>query len=264
MITWADAHERAAARAAEVQGELDFPVDRPVDVFAAVERRGVVLAFRPLGSFSGAYLPGGAPGILLNEAHSRTRQRHTAGHELGHHELGHAIALDADLDSALLDGDGERWPDEEKEAEAFGGWFVMPLQLLRFALETLGISEPSSPYDVYALSSWLGTSYTATARQLAAARLVDHALAEGWARIPPNAVKRALAGELAPDGSGHDVWWLDGRRHAGPVEARPGDRLVLLLNENPSTGFSWEFTECPDAIRLLADSYEQDWEPEPV
>ena len=47
----------------------------------------------------------------------------------------------------------------------------------------LGIDEISSPFDVYALSLWLGTSYTATARQLGATRLLSMSQSIQWARF---------------------------------------------------------------------------------
>ncbi len=263
MISWADAHTQAAAQAAELHADLDIDLTQPVDVFAAIERLGLVLAFAPLGKISGLYIPRGrSAGILLHQGHPRTRQRYTAGHELGHHVFNHASEVDLELEEALRRGDVERWPDHEKQAEAFGAWFLMPRKLLRRGLKRLGVDHPRDPYDVYALSLWLGTSYTATARQLSATRLVDYPVAEQWARIPPRNVKRALAGEMVPDDLHNDVWWLDGRHHQQPVEARPGDRLVLTLGEIPSSGFSWRISAAPEEIKLLADSHEDEWEPE--
>lgn len=263
MITWAEAHTRAAAAAAELQADLNIDLTRPVDVFDAVGRLGLVLAFAPLGKVSGLYLPRQAsPGILLHSGHPRTRQRYTAGHELGHHVFGHAAEIDADLELALRRGDVDRWPDHEKEAEAFGAWFLMPRRLIRHALKELDIPIPRDPLDVYALSLWLGTSYTATARQLAAVRMVDFDQAEVWARVEPRTIKRALAGDMVPDDLHNDVLWRDARHNRQPVDARPGDRLVITLDETPSSGFSWRFDERPDDLRVLADSYEDDWEPQ--
>jgi len=249
--------------AAEVHADLNIQLDRPVDVFSAIERLGLVLAFAPLGKVSGLYLPKRQnPGILLHQGHPRTRQRYTAGHELGHHVFNHAAEVDVDLEVALRRGNINQWPDHEKEAEAFGAWLLMPRRLIRHGLTTLGLEHPTNPYEVYALSLWLGTSYTATALQLATTRIVSYQRATEWARIPPRAVKRAIAGDFAPDDLRNDVWWLDDGRHWEPIDARPGDRLVLMLDENPSTGYSWEFADLPSDVHLLADSYEVDWEPQ--
>jgi Zn-dependent peptidase ImmA (M78 family) len=264
MISWSDAHVRAAAAASELQADLALDLTRPVDVFDAVQRLGLVLAFAPLGRVSGLYLPEKpTAGILLHSGHPRTRQRYTAGHELGHHVFGHAAEADVDLEGALQRGNVDRWPDHEKEAEAFGAWFLMPRRLIREGLHELGIGpRPRDPLDVYALSLWLGTSYTATARQLAAVRLVDYGVAERWAKVQPRTVKQSLAGTMVPDDLRNDVWWLDARHHRQPIDARPGDRLVITLDEIPASGYTWRVAELPDEVRLLADSYVDAWEPE--
>jgi Zn-dependent peptidase ImmA (M78 family) len=265
VIDWAEADTRAAPLAARLHEDLGIALDRPVDVFSAVRQLGVVLAFSSLGPVWGMYMPRDASsGILLNEKHPQTRQRYTAGHELGHHVFGHAAAVDFDLEASFQPAHTDQSPDYEKEAEAFGDWFLMPKELLLNGLDALGIDRPSNPYEVYALSQWLGTSYTATARHLAATQLVSSATARAWASVATHTIKRAVAGDLAPDDLRNDMWWLDGRHRVSPVEARPGDRLVVILDENPSTGYSWEFAKRSDAIRLLKDSYEDDWEPQPV
>jgi hypothetical protein len=179
---------------------------------------------------------------------------------LGHHLFGHAAEIDQDLES-LLRGDVERWPDHEKEAEAFGAWFLMPRRLIRAGLADLGIGAPKDPIDVYALSLWLGTSYTATARQLATTRLADESDVARWARIPPKDVKQILAGRLTPDEIRQDVWWLDERARDHSIDARPGDRLVVTLGEIPSSGFMWRVAESPPEMRVIADSAVDEWEP---
>lgn len=261
MTTWADAHARAAVLASQFHADLTISLDRPVDVFGAVRRLGIVLAFSPLGRVSGLYLPGGqSPGIMLHSGHPRTRQRYTAAHELGHHALGHAAEVDHDLEG-LARADIDRWPDHEKEAEAFGAWFLMPRRLIRVGLADLGIARPKDPIDVYALSLWLGTSYTATARQLATTRVADPGEVAGWVRVPPREVKKALAGRMTPDDLRQDVWWLDGRSTNHALDARPGDRVVLSLAEVPSSGYMWRLVDLPVGVRVLADSAVDEWEP---
>ncbi|HWT92972.1 MAG TPA: ImmA/IrrE family metallo-endopeptidase [Solirubrobacteraceae bacterium] len=107
MISWGDAHARAAVAASELHADLDTDLTRPVDVFEAVKRLGLVLAFAPLGKVSGLYLHRDpTPGILLHQGHPRTRQRYTAGHELGHHVFNHAAEIDFDLELALHRANG--------------------------------------------------------------------------------------------------------------------------------------------------------------
>jgi hypothetical protein len=260
MTTWADAHTRGHVAASELHADLGTDLNRPVDVFDAVRRRGLVLAFAQLGPVSGMYLPRGPMrGIVLHEGHPRTRQRYTAGHELGHHVFGHTPAVDLDLAGALQRDAGSNWSTEEKEAEAFGAWFLMPRKLLRAGMRALDIEQPTGPLDVYALSLWLGTSYTATARQLANAKIVDARTARVWAKVAPRTVKQQLAGRHVPDDMHNDVWWLDRQHNGNPLDARPGDRVVLTLQETPGSGFSWRITELPPFMRLLADSFEEPW-----
>jgi IrrE N-terminal-like domain len=263
MTTWREANTAAAVMAAEIHADLDIDLSKPVDVFGVVRELGLILAFAPLGTVSGVYLPGPPrAGIMLHEGHPRTRQRYSAGHELGHHIFEHATEVDFEPKQDLLRAAGERWPSHEKEAEAFAAWFLMPRKLMKSGLRHLEIDRPHDPYDVYALSLWLGTSYTATARQLGVTKLVDRRLADEWAQVPPANLKRALAGEMAPDNLRNDVWWLDGRHHMQPVDARPGDRVVLTLAEIPSSGFSWRFISKPEQMAVLADSYSDHWEPD--
>lgn len=269
MITWADAHARAAVRASQVHARLDLDLSKPVDVFAAIQQLDIVLAFSELGSTSGLYLPANSqqklPGILLNSNHPRSRQRYTAGHELGHYAFGHSVEVDGDLEEgleqALERGALERWPDHEKEAEAFGAWFLMPRRVLRSGLARLGLSTPRHPLDVYALSLWCGTSYSATARQLGTTRLVDPVTANRWATLPPKQLKATLSEGLAIPSYRNDIWWLDQTSNGQPVDLRPGDRLIVNLPEDASTGYTWTFDGLADPLRVVADSYVDDWEP---
>jgi len=262
MTTWGQANTSAVVKASELHADLDIDLTRPIDVFDAVKELGIVLAFAPLGNVSGVYLPGPqSPGIMLHQGHPLTRQRYSAAHELGHHAFDHALEVDLDSGIDLQRATTEGWPAHEKEAEAFAAWFLMPRKLLRSGLNHLGLERPRSAYDVYALSLWLGTSYTATARQLAVTRLAERQDADHWAAIPPRDLKKSLAGEMVPDDLRNDVWWLDARHHMQPVATRPGDRIVLTLPEIPSSGFSWSFSAVPDSAVVLADSYSDDWEP---
>jgi Zn-dependent peptidase ImmA (M78 family) len=269
VTTWADAHARAAVRASQLHAQLGLDLTHPVDVFAAAQRLGIVLAFDELGDTSGLYLPAGPeqplPGILLNSQHPRSRQRYTCGHELGHHVFGHDLESDGDLESEVVRnlerGTLERWSDAEKEAEAFGAWFLMPRRLLRAGLASVGLQRPRHPLDVYALSLWLGTSYNATARQLGNTRMLPGAVADDWAKLSPRSFKSALSEGLVLPSYRNDVWWLDERAHQQPVDMRPGDRLIINLPEDPSTGYTWTIETLPGPLVVKADSFFDDYAP---
>jgi Zn-dependent peptidase ImmA (M78 family) len=256
--------------ASQLHAELGLDLDVPIDVFAAIQRLGIVLAFDDLGSStSGLFLPSSTqqrfPGILLNSQHPRSRQRYTAGHELGHHAFGHRAEIDHDLEDdiegQLQRGTLNNWPDHEKEAESFGAWFLMPRRLLRAGLARQGLQAPRHPLDVYALSLWLGTSYTATARHLGTTRLIDAAVANRWAALRPKTLKTTLSEGLEMTSYRSDVWWLDEHANGGPVDLRPGDRVLLNLPEDVSTGYSWHFEALPEPMSIVADSFVDEWEP---
>lgn len=257
MTTWTDAHHRAAVLASQLHADLNLDLSKPVDVFGAVQHLGLVLAFADLGSTSGFYMPGGrSKGILINSGHPRTRQRYTAGHELGHHMFGHALERDADLEGELR-RNIQGFSDHEKEAEAFGAWFLMPRRLMRAGLAELGISSVDSPFHVYSLSLWLGTSYTATARQLGTTRLIRRDQAETWAQVAPRTLKTALAGSHAPDDLRNDIWWLDARTGVRHIEARAGDRLVVTATEVPSSGHVWRVANTLENLSVIGDSFDE-------
>ncbi len=257
MITWTDAHQRAAVLASQAHADLEIDLTKPVDIFAAVQELGIVLAFTDLGPTSGIYVPSSkSSGILIHAGHPRTRQRYTAGHELGHHMFGHSLEPDIDFEGALqrnLQG----FPDREKEAEAFGAWFLMPRRLMQAGLRELGIESIASPLDVYGLSLWLGTSYTATARHLGTTRMVSSADSDRWARIAPKQLKAALAGRFVPNDLRNDVWWLDAGMRVRHIEARPGDRLVVTATETPSSGYVWRVATPTQALPVVADSFDE-------
>lgn len=75
-------------------------------------------------------------------------------------------------------------------------------------------------------------------------------------------IKLALAAGYALDDLQNDVRWLDHASNRHPVDVRPGDRLVLTLDEIPSSGHSWRFPELPEGFVVLADSYDDRWEPQ--
>jgi inhibitor of cysteine peptidase len=48
-----------------------------------------------------------------------------------------------------------------------------------------------------------------------------------------------------------------GPQHAGStVAVAPGDRLVLSLPENASTGYTWQVEELPPGARVVEERYE--------
>jgi hypothetical protein len=229
MTTWLEANRLANLAAAQAHG--DFGIDTsspPIDVYGAIGDAGVVLMWRTMPRQFGAYVAesGSRPGILINNGLPPAAQRQTAGHELGHHRFGHGTRLDADLEAPLARR--AVWTPEEKEAEAFAAWFLMPRKAVRTALARLGLEKPQEPEDVYQLSLLLGTPYLSTVRHLPSLRLASPNLASRWAATSPSVIKTRLDPTAeAPPSRRPDVWLISNRLAGAEVTVHAGDRLVI-------------------------------------
>ncbi|GAA1021373.1 hypothetical protein Aple_060310 [Acrocarpospora pleiomorpha] len=251
MTSWIEANQLANLAAAQAHGDLDIDTSSPpIDVYQAIGDAGVVLMWRRLPSQFGAYLnePGSRPGILVNNGLPPAAQRHTAAHELGHHRLGHASRADSELDPPEF---GRKvWGPEEKAAEAFSAWFLMPRKAVAAALVMLGVERPRTPEDVYRLSLLLGTSYRSTVRHLPNLRLADRSRAREWAGVPPNRIKAKLDRAFAPPASRlPEVWLVDSGFAGLRLPVRQDDRLVIVIPDGvePAVGCPPGHTVLPPA-----------------
>lgn len=239
MLSWADAHRVANIAAAQAHHDLGVdPAAPPIDVAAALAADGVLLMWRPMPRLFGAYLnsPGARPGVLVNSAIPVGARRHTAAHELGHHRLRHSATID---DGACLHLDPleteagypatsrARWTDQEKTAEAFAAWFLLPRRAVLAAMNRLSLAHVQTATEVYLLSLLLGTSYRSTARHLPNLRLASQARSRSWLSEVPGRIKTRLDPTRTRHGRGaSDVWPVDGRFDGSRVTLQPGDQLV--------------------------------------
>lgn len=177
-----------AARALRHELALGFA---PIDIWDVLRRRGVYVAFRDFGDAGGdgLYLwrgqeAGGIPLIVLNAAMRPSRQRFTAAHELGHHELHRfegADVLMADEDVVGLNND-----ERETAANAFAAYLLAPTEDLRqWAAANEG---PLVPARVVELMRRYGLSYQAVTYRLRncgviTQRALDDLLAAGEGQI---------------------------------------------------------------------------------
>lgn len=225
-MNWDVAHQVAAITA--VQAHRDLGVDRSgyVEVYAALRQAGVLAMARPMPKLFGMYVAprDNGPAVLLNTRLDVIAQRHTAAHELGHHCQGHGSALDEELDRTVGWGDGS-WPDEEKVAEAFGAWFLMPPPAVHGALRRIGVDRPLVPGHAYQVARWLGTSYAGTVNHLYRLRLLTRGRRADWLRVKPSDLKAELAGAAVP-GTSH-VHVVGAGAHGATVRADAGDLIVL-------------------------------------
>lgn len=241
MLTWQEAHRIANMAAAQTHTALGVSLDGTrVDIVAAVRAAEVELMWQPMPRVFGVYLnePGSRPGILVNGGLPPGARRHTLAHELGHHRLRHVTSVDdgstidtvtAEEYDAMPPASRRRaWPDQEKAAEAFAAWFLMPRRVVTTALETLGLQRPRTALDVYRLSLLLGTSFRSTVRHLPNLRLAHPQNCATWSRTAPGQIKASLdRGTPDPASRRPDVWLLDPGLDGITLHLHPGDRLVL-------------------------------------
>ena len=192
-MRWDVAHRVASIAA--VHAHRDYGIDRSgyVDVFTAIEAAGIDCMAQALPRLLGMYVAprDDGPAILVNSGQDEIGIRHSAAHELGHHALGHTSRWDEDPFARWGDG---TWPDEEKTAEAFAAWFLMPPPAVRTAMRLADVQAPRSGDDVYQIARWLGTSYAGTVRHLVNVRLARAQQANAWSRIPPTSLRRTAQG----------------------------------------------------------------------
>ncbi len=122
-------------------------IEPPVDVEVLAESQGFMVVRMPWDTdLAAALIPHGPDGAVIgiNKTHSRTRQRFSIGHELGHAFLHTKQRLHYDLPEKIFfrtTGPGAYADPTETEANRFSAELLMPQALLRRDFESLSESE---------------------------------------------------------------------------------------------------------------------------
>ena len=212
----------------EVHEDLSLNTFERIDVFEAMAAAGLRLVFRPLKD-SALYVPaalGGTAGAIINARHPLPLQRYSGGHEYGHHVFGHGEQADRDTEPR---GTGTPLSSEEKLAEAFAAWFLMPPETAELAMERIGPNRPQTAQDAYALALRLGTSFRATCTHLPSLKLASERTATEWRTTVLKTLKQELSATAPPGGWQHDIWVLNERDAQTDLVVRAGDRLLVTL-----------------------------------
>jgi predicted secreted protein len=236
-----------------------------VDVFASIDRTGAALMFQPLDKLLGAFMKqNGAAGIILNTGRPLGMQRFTAAHELGHLTLGHDPH--ADDEGILRRGpmpSGSRFggvAPEEREADAFASYFLLPPHLISAQMNAQGwdVHSFSSPEIVYQASLRFGTSYSGTVYGLERERVIGSGLRRELLKSRPQTLKLALLEDQPlPNTRRSDVWHLTEKDEGAVIEAGRDDLFLLRLNEATGAGYVWTFDELQDAgFAIIKDGRE--------
>jgi Zn-dependent peptidase ImmA (M78 family) len=138
----------------------------PIDIYDVIERRGVALAFRDLGGDDGRYVFHNGKALILvsSTCGEASRQRFTAAHELGHHEL-HRFDANGEVETVLIDKVVGRSGGDPREQAANS--FAASLLLPREALQQIFPERAQvSVEQVVELMDRFGLSYSATVYRL--------------------------------------------------------------------------------------------------
>jgi hypothetical protein len=231
MAQWSTAHRVAHLAAARVRGDAGLPADARVDVFTLARECGLTVTGLATDKLFGAYAPasdGGGPGMVVKSTLRLVDQRHTAGHELGHHALKHGSVLDEEKDFRTTGGAAAMRSLPERTAEAFAAWLLMPRPALAATLRLQGAGAFPTPTQVYVSALLLGTSYRGTARHLQVARLISCEHCTALMRVVSGKIKNVLDDPQAPPRDPHvQVWRPEDLVHAGHLVVGEGDRIVL-------------------------------------
>jgi Zn-dependent peptidase ImmA (M78 family) len=234
-LNWSVAHRMAMMAANQTHRDVGVARDDYIDVFAALEAIGVCCVAQPLRGLAGAYAAPEAdgPAVILSSRLDEITMRHTAAHELGHHAFLHGSKVDERVDPDSV-GLGGSWPDEEKLAEAFAPWFLMPLPAVRTAIRRSGADGPVTPADIHQIACWLGASYAGTARHLANLKMLTGeeaaSLVRTW-RARGDKIRAALAlSSVPPPGR---VWVMRAEGDQASLHVLTGDTLVYSAEEPP-------------------------------
>lgn len=236
-----------------------------IDVFDSIDRTGATLMFQPLEKLLGAFMmQDGAAGIILNTERPLGMQRFTAAHELGHLSLGHDPH--ADDDGILRRGpmpDGRVFRSvapEEREADAFASYFLLPPHLISAQMQAQGwdVHSFTSPEVVYQASLRFGTSYSGTVYGLERERVIGGGLRRELLKTRPQTLKLALLdNQPLPNSRRSDVWHLTEKDEGAVIEAGRDDLFLLRLNEATGSGYVWTFDELREAgFAILKDGRE--------
>jgi Zn-dependent peptidase ImmA (M78 family) len=232
--------------------------NQPIDnIWDLIREQGVKLAFHDFGEEAGDGLyewDGEWALVVINESRPAARQRFTAAHELGHHEMHRE-------DSAVLIADknvaAARSP-RERQANAFAGSFLAPTRALQ--RDVAELNHRPEPEDVVRLMRKYGLSYAATVYRLhnagcISAKQRNHLQAAGAGQV--NWLMQVLdysEDDVFPRGSELPPDFLLNVAQMYRQGAITDDRLAELLRSAKSEALSRVSMDASEGVEQPEDS----------
>ena len=139
----------------------------PVNVEFLAKKRGILINYEPFNEdLSGVLVKEKEKTVIgVNSSHSKTRQRFTIAHELGHFELGHHGELFVDKTVMKRDGRSSQAIDfQEIEANSFAAEVLMPSDLVMKTVKKL--LEGNTHYSAEGLISDLADEFEVSAQAM--------------------------------------------------------------------------------------------------
>lgn len=213
--------------------ELQLDQSRPIDVLEALARLDLITTIVDLGEVLGVVVPQG--GVMLTSRRGETVQRYTAAHEIGHWVM-HRDSLLVDTQQEI---NGEPTSQQERQAQLFASYFLMPPPLLMDSLAQRDLRPQAvTAGQVYLLARDMHVSYEAALVRLLGEGYLTLQSARAYRTIGrASARAEAFAGRRPADGYAElwSVQMTDTRR----LHVTVGDEILVQLPENRTTPYRW-------------------------
>lgn len=226
-----------------------------VDIESAINQAGIALMYQPLQNILGFCIHEEIQGILVTTERPASVRRFTAAHELGHILMDHHGSIDKEENIIeYLDINAIENPELELSANSFASEFMQPRKLVVENLRNANIrrKEELDQFAAYGLSLKLGLSYKAVCWGLHSNKLIDYNHVNQLVRITPKSIKEDILHDVRLKNYYSDVWRVL-PKNISTIYGSYQDVIQIELQENPSTGYIWDFSELSESFQILSE-----------
>jgi Zn-dependent peptidase ImmA (M78 family) len=221
---------KALAKALAARSIQNIELTDAVAIYDAAERLGIdEVRFVDVPSLEELYFRNQRK-ILISSHRPSGRQAFNCAHGLGHHLFGHGMCVTAINDGQRYSSD---FNPHEFLANTFAGFFLMPKTAIchGFACRGWDVKTPT-PFQVYAIASWLGVGYTTLIHHMCVAlRLINSTYADRLRRVSLSTIRMHVIGV----GSNQNLVMVD-RHWSGRAVDAVMDDVVVISNDFSTIG----------------------------